>query len=73
VTGVSDASGDSRLPVIIRYASKITLRTQIQTNSRSKIFPPVLTIEYVERMTVRRLPLVLRQHRLRRWESSTPL
>ncbi len=34
---------------VLRYASKIHLEVTIQESSRSKIYPPKLLIEYVER------------------------
>ena len=36
-------------PKVIRYASKILLSFSLQQSSKSKIYPPVLRIEYVER------------------------
>lgn len=36
-------------PKVIRYASKLLLSFSLQQSSNSKIYPPVLRIEYVER------------------------
>jgi hypothetical protein len=55
LTDASERDSHGKLvPTIIRYASKITLRTFIQTQQTGKIYPPILQIQYSERLTVRR-------------------
>lgn len=57
VSGITTDSvtggGGKRLPVVFRYASSIILRTSVQTSDPSKLFPPILIINYQERLTVR--------------------